>query len=305
MKKNFLLGGMVLASISFNSWGFSCKDSSGSTISDSDGYSTVYVNLSPTVEVGRVLVMDLSKNLTCSNSHPDLYNDYIKITSGTGYVGGLESFEGSFRFYGSTYPLPYTGSTKEHNIKSREYIPLDIITYLKPISAANGVIIKKGDTLATINLFKRATWVGDDSPAGNMSIEWTVKASNDVVIPVGGCDVSSRNVAVTLPDYPGTETVPLTARCAQEQRLSYYLSGTTVDTASTIFTNTSSNNPAIGVGVQLSNRNGVIAANKNVSLGTVGISPVSLGLTASYARTSDKLVAGNVQSIIGVTFVYE
>ncbi|MDH2279394.1 fimbrial protein, partial [Serratia marcescens] len=60
-----------------------------------------------------------------------------------------------------------------------------------------------------------------------------------------------------------------------------------------------------GVGVQLSNRNGIVATNRNVSLGVVGTSPVSLGLTASYARTTGQVVAGNVQSIIGVTFVYE
>ncbi|MBN5380694.1 fimbrial protein, partial [Serratia marcescens] len=33
--------------------------------------------------------------------------------------------------------------------------------------------------------------------------------------------------------------------------------------------------------------------------------PQSLGLTASYARINGQVVAGNVQSIIGVTFVYE
>lgn len=112
-------------------------------------------------------------------------------------------------------------------------------------------------------------------------------------------------MTVTLPDYPGTVAVPLTVHCAQNPQLAYYLTGTTADTASTIFTNTSSSNPATGVGVQLSNRNGIVATNKNVSLGTVGKSPQSLGLTASYARTTGQVVAGNVQSIIGVTFVYE
>ena len=53
-------------------------------------------------------------------------------------------------------------------------------------------------------------------------------------------------------------------------------------------------------------RNGtVVPANSNVSLGTVGTSPVNLGLTATYARTSGQVTAGNVQSIIGVTFVYQ
>ncbi|STW04827.1 fimbrial protein FimH [Klebsiella grimontii] len=40
-------------------------------------------------------------------------------------------------------------------------------------------------------------------------------------------------------------------------------------------------------------------------MGTVGTSAVNLGLTATYARTSGQVTAGNVQSIIGVTFVYQ
>lgn len=57
--------------------------------------------------------------------------------------------------------------------------------------------------------------------------------------------------------------------------------------------------------MQLSNPNGVIATNNNISMGSVGVSPVELGMTASYARTSGQVVAGNVQSVIGVTFVYQ
>ncbi|HBQ2948519.1 TPA: type 1 fimbrial protein [Klebsiella pneumoniae] len=46
-------------------------------------------------------------------------------------------------------------------------------------------------------------------------------------------------------------------------------------------------------------------ADSTVSLGTVGTSPVNLGLTATYARTTGQVTAGNVQSIIGITFVYQ
>ncbi|VDR24913.1 Uncharacterised protein [Raoultella terrigena] len=57
--------------------------------------------------------------------------------------------------------------------------------------------------------------------------------------------------------------------------------------------------------MQLTRGGTAVAANSPVSLGTVGTSPVSLGLTAEYARTSGQVTAGNVQSIIGVTFVYQ
>ncbi|STW06019.1 mannose-specific adhesin FimH [Klebsiella grimontii] len=59
------------------------------------------------------------------------------------------------------------------------------------------------------------------------------------------------------------------------------------------------------MGVQLTRNGSVVPANTTVSLGNVGTSAVSLGLTANYARTGGQVTAGNVQSIIGVTFVYE
>ncbi|HBU6432059.1 TPA: fimbrial protein, partial [Klebsiella oxytoca] len=124
------------------------------------------------------------------------------------------------------------------------------------------------------------------------------------VVPTGGCDVSARNVTVTLPEYPGTAAIPLTVHCAQNQNLGFYLSGTTVDTAGSVFRNAASGSPAQGIGVQLSRNGSVMRTNTTESLGTVGTSPVSLGLTASYARTTGQMTAGNVQSIIGVTFVY-
>ena len=114
---------------------------------------------------------------------------------------------------------------------------------------------------------------------------WNIYANNDVVVPTGGCDVSARDVTVTLPDYPGSMAVPLTVHCAQSQQLGYYLSGTTADSANAIFTNTASASPAQdrrSADAQRQRRR----ANSTVSLGTVGTSPVNLGLTATYARTT-------------------
>ena len=99
--------------------------------------------------------------------------------------------------------------------------------------------------------------------------------------------------------------VPLSVHCAQSQQLGYYLSGTTADSANAIFTNTASASPAQGIGVQLTRNGSAVPANSTVSLGTVGTSPVNLGLTATYARTTGQVTAGNVQSIIGITFVYQ
>ena len=47
------------------------------------------------------------------------------------------------------------------------------------------------------------------------------------------------------------------------------------------------------------------ATGENVSLGTVNKSKVPLGLSATYGQTGNKVAAGTVQSVIGVTFIYE
>lgn len=96
-----------------------------------------------------------------------------------------------------------------------------------------------------------------------------------MIIPTGGCDVSARNVTVTLPEYPGSTAVPLTVRCGQNQKIGFYLSGTTADSANTVFTNTSSASPAQGIGVQLLRNGTILRSNSTVSMGTVGTSAVN------------------------------
>lgn len=171
--------------------------------------------------------------------------------------------------------------------------------YLTATGAAGGVVINSGELIARLNMHKVAS---DGNPR---DFTWNIYANNNVVVPTGGCDVSARDVTVTLPDYPGSMAVPVTVHCAQNQNLAYYLTGTTADSANSIFRNTASASPAQGIGVQLTRNGTAVPANSNVSLGTVGTSPVNLGLTATYARTSGQVTAGNVQSIIGVTFVYQ
>lgn len=172
--------------------------------------------------------------------------------------------------------------------------------YLTPVSSAGGVVIKAGSLIAVLILRQTNNYNSDD-----FQFVWNIYANNDVVVPTGGCDVSARDVTVTLPDYPGSVPIPLTVYCAKSQNLGYYLSGTTADAGNSIFTNTASFSPAQGVGVQLTRNGTIIPANNTVSLGAVGTSAVSLGLTANYARTGGQVTAGNVQSIIGVTFVYQ
>lgn len=116
----------------------------------------------------------------------------------------------------------------------------------------------------------------------------------------------SRNVTVDLPDFPGSAEIPLGVYCSSEQKLSFYLSGATTDSSRQVFANTAPDaTKASGVGVSLMRNGKILATGENVSLGTVNKSKVPLGLSATYGQTGNKVAAGTVQSVIGVTFIYE
>ena len=272
----------------------------GTAIPIGGGSANVYVNLAPAVNVGQNLVVDLSTQIFCHNDYPETITDYVTLQRGSAYGGVLSNFSGTVKYSGSSYPFPTTSETPRVVYNSRTDKPWPVALYLTPVSSAGGVVIKAGSLIAVLILRQTNNYNSDD-----FQFVWNIYANNDVVVPTGGCDVSARDVTVTLPDYPGSVPIPLTVYCAKSQNLGYYLSGTTADAGNSIFTNTASFSPAQGVGVQLTRNGTIIPANNTVSLGAVGTSAVSLGLTANYARTGGQVTAGNVQSIIGVTFVYQ
>lgn len=104
----------------------------------------------------------------------------------------------------------------------------------------------------------------------------------------------------------GSAEIPLGVYCSSEQKLSFYLSGATTDSSRQVFANTAPDaTKASGVGVTLMRNGKILATGENVSLGTVNKSKVPLGLSATYGQTGNKVSAGTVQSVIGVTFIYE
>lgn len=163
-------------------------------------------------------------------------------------------------------------------------------------------VIKAGEVIARIHMYKIAT-LGSGNPR---NFTWNIISNNSVVMPTGGCTVDSRNVTVNLPDFPGSAEIPLGVYCSSEQKLSFYLSGATTDSARQVFANTAPDaTKASGVGVSLMRNGKILATGENVSLGTVNKSKVPLGLSATYGQTGNKVSAGTVQSVIGVTFIYE
>lgn len=294
------LAALLLAGWSGSALAFACQTASGTTIPIGGGSADVYVTLAPQVNAGQNLVVDLSTQISCRNDRSDFITDYVRLESGSAYGGALSNFSGTVKYNGTSYAFPTTTETSILNYTSSSYTGWPTVLYLTPVSSAGGVTIAAGSLIAKLILRQTNNYDSSD-----YRYTWNIYANNDVVVPTGGCDVSARDVTVTLPDYPGTVSVPLTVYCAQSQNLGFYLSGTTADSAATIFTNTSSSSPASGVGVQLTRNGTALAASDIVSLGTVSTTAVSLGLSATYARTSGQVTAGNVQSVIGVTFVYQ
>lgn len=224
------------------------------------------------------------------------------MVQGSAFAGSLQSYKGSLYWNNVTYPFPLTTNTNVLDIGDKTPMPLPLKLYITPVGAAGGVVIKAGEVIARIHMYKIAT-LGSGNPR---NFTWNIISNNNVVMPTGGCTVDSRNVTVDLPDFPGSAEIPLGVYCSSEQKLSFYLSGATTDSSRQVFANTAPDaTKASGVGVTLMRNGKILATGENVSLGTVNKSKVPLGLSATYGQTGNKVSAGTVQSVIGVTFIYE
>lgn len=300
MKKTIVLFTILfMLGWSVDAWSFDCKViETGQTLTS--GSANVYVNLTPSVGAGQNLVVDLSSSVACKNgSSGGSVIDYVSLSSGSAFGGVLTAFTGSIYWAGNTYPLPMVSDSALYTITYTDFRGLPLRMYLKATGAAGGAVIHSGELIAQLNMHKVAS---DGNPR---DFTWNIYTNNDVVVPTGGCDVSAREVTVTLPDFPGSVSVPVAVHCAQNQNLAYYLTGSTTDSGNSVFSNIASSSPAQGIGVQMKHNGRVVPVHSNILLGPVGTSPVDLGLTANYGRTSGQVTAGNVQSVIGVTFVYQ
>lgn len=297
----------ILMGYSEVSWGYLCITSANSTPINR-GTVNISVAIQPQVRLGQNIALNLGSHIQCMNETP--WNtravDVIKLTAGSGFAGSVSSLEGTVIWNGRNYPMPLTGTTDIIRITSGAFTPLPLQMTFTPINdpPAGAIFIRAGERIASINMHKEYVW-DTGVTIDPEDFTWNIVANNDVYMPTGTCDVSSRNVTVLLPDYPPASETPvdLTVHCTSGKNLSYYLTGATVSENNTIFTNTASS-PAQGVGVQLLHNGTPLAANERVDLGSVGSSAVSLNLTAAYARTTGQVTAGNVQSVIGVTFIY-
>lgn len=116
-----------------------------------------------------------------------------------------------------TYPFPLTTNTNVLDIGDKTPMPLPLKLYITPVGAAGGVVIKAGEVIARIHMYKIAT-LGSGNPR---NFTWNIISNNSVVMPTGGCTVDSRNVTVNLPDFTGSAEIPLGVYCSSEQKLSF------------------------------------------------------------------------------------
>ena len=169
---------LLLLGWSMNAWSFACKTATGATIPIGGGSANVYVNLTPAVNVGQNLVVDLSTQIFCHNDYPETITDYVTLQRGSAYGGVLSSFSGTVKYNGTSYPFPTTTETARVIYDSRTDKPWPAVLYLTPVSTAGGVAITAGSLIAVLILHQTNNYNSD-----SFQFIWNIYANNDVVSP--------------------------------------------------------------------------------------------------------------------------
>ncbi|HGT3841689.1 TPA: S-fimbrial adhesin minor pilin SfaH, partial [Escherichia coli] len=266
-KKSTVLKGGVLFTLimaySQPSFALLCRNNQTGQVFNS-GDTSFRVNVSPVVQYDKsISVLDLSQLVSCQNEDSTGQNyDYLKILKGSGFSPALDTktygrldFTSRPTGYARQLPLQFDLQVTEAFYQYGVWKPFPAKLYLYPEPGVLGKVINNGDLLATLYVNKFST---KGQEAGERNFTWRFYATNDVYIQTGTCRVSSNNVKVDLPSYPGGPvTVPLTVRCDQTQSVSYTLSGPVTGSGNTVFANTAASGSG-GVGIQLSDNVGPV-----------------------------------------------
>lgn len=151
-----VLFGIYLLLMAGKVFAFSCNVDGGSSIGT--GTTSVYVNLDPVIQPGQNLVVDLSQHISCWNDYGGWYDtDHINLVQGSAFAGSLQSYKGSLYWNNVTYPFPLTTNTNVLDIGDKTPMPLPLKLYITPVGAAGGVVIKAGEVIARIHMYKIAS----------------------------------------------------------------------------------------------------------------------------------------------------
>lgn len=301
--KYYLLVLFLFFSSTNVAFAFTCTSPSGTYSGNGNYTAYIRLNLTPQLQRGQNLIVDISRSVSCKNDAPNTnkYRDPIRLGSNSTYNGALQNIEGSVIYYGESKPLPLWGATRAVENRNGNYQPWQTVLYLKPTSAAGGIIVKSGQQIATLVLEK----MDYDGYSVSQRINWNIIAANDVVIPTGGCEVTTpKNVVVNLPDYPSSpKPFGVSIRCSENKALGFSIIGNNAPGFNDVFKNSLSNG-AKGVGIQILYDGKPVRNNESIPINTVGTSGANLNLSAGYALTGETIVAGSIQSIVNLTFTY-
>lgn len=205
---------------------FSCNVDGGLSIGA--GTTFVYVNFDFVIQLGQNLVVDLFQHISCWNDYGGWYDtDYINLVQGLAFAGFLQLYKGLLYWNNVTYFFLLTTNTNVLDIGDKTPMPLLLKLYITLVGAAGGVVIKAGEVIACIYMYKIAT-LG----SGNLrNFTWNIILNNNVVMPTGGCTVDSCNVTVDFLDFFGSAEIPLGVYCLSEQKLLFYFLGATTDSS--------------------------------------------------------------------------
>ncbi|EFJ4098662.1 hypothetical protein MJ56_004101 [Escherichia coli] len=172
-----VLFGIYLLLMAGKVFAFSCNVDGGSSIGA--GTTSVYVNLDPVIQPGQNLVVDLSQHISCWNDYGGWYDtDHINLVQGSAFAGSLQSYKGSLYWNNVTYPFPLTTNTNVLDIGDKTPMPLPLKLYITPVGAAGGVVIKAGEVIARIHMYKIAT-LGSGNPR---NFTWNIISNNNAVV---------------------------------------------------------------------------------------------------------------------------
>lgn len=193
-----------------------------------------------------------------------------------------------------------------HGAKSRIFAKTQ--TRATKIRFKKGIhFIPSGTHLFDYHLYFKLKLDGTGDPTYRTSIP--VVTDKNYFIEEPTCDFSSPNVNLTLDDYErNTNTkklVPLSIKCNFDYNLNITLRALVSGQDSSIFANTATIDPAKGVGFRFTDLNGnTIMPFKKYQYYSLYNENTYL-FYVDYARTGEKLRAGNAQSVIGVELEYD
>lgn len=263
----------------------------------------VYVDL-PTMLVGdrqTFTLVNIENVLQCMNEDSTGKNfDYIKVLRSSTTSPKLRQYAGGGLDFDrwKAQPFPLLQDTFYYSVYKQgiwQPIPARLFATLQVPYV--GVFIRQGDVVGTLTFLKEST-IGGAAEHKEFSLRFI--ARNDLIIQ-GICEAQPY-VNVALPNFPGSAPLPPFISCKAPTPVRYTLDGATTNDR-TIFSNTASSSPAMGVGIQFIDESGSPLEAGYTKMKTVDSTKSNMGITARYAQIpGENITSGKVQSLVTVTY---